>query len=371
MKAVKETVRKYYKYIEQAYVQPILTSDTGDTLSVSAVGWNNSAYYAFDGNLNTRLGSQQITQYPCVYLNFLNPVTLTKVTCVNRHYNWDIFGFVQFAVSGIDDSNNKVVLGTSPIVTPVDGQEVECSLSSSQKFKKIEIQFACSAYNGYQAAVKEIYMTGSEFVPVESTAEDYDFYEDIATYKTTEKTERKYYKYEYDTWVQPVLTENGTMGGNTYACAALSEGFSSYAYQAFDNSLTTNWYTPNGGVPNWVTFYSPKDLMVSNIEIYVNNDSNTIRQIYMQGSNDNVNWTEIGSGLNTSTSPPFTLSIDCDNTNTYRYFRIYVASVNVAPYSYCTIANVTFTAIERTTVEATSSDYDFYIDKTAYYAFKP
>ena len=184
-KAVKETVRKYYKYNERTYSQPTLTSNESDTLSVSSVGWNSNSptYYAFDGNLSTILKSAQITQYPYVNLYFLNPVTLTKVTCINGYDAWDIFGFVQFAVSGIDDSNNKIVLGASSIVTPADGQSVECSLSSSQKFKKIEIQFACSNYNGYQAAVKEIYLTGNEFVPVESTSSDYDYYVDIDTYK--------------------------------------------------------------------------------------------------------------------------------------------------------------------------------------------
>ena len=89
-------------------------------------------------------------------------------------------------------------------------------------------------------------------------------------------------------WEQPTLTENGTMGGSTFAVAASSERYtdSGYAYNAFNGNL---WRGQNS-MPAWISWYFPEPMILESILIQNKNigksgtESNSIKNYCLQCS---------------------------------------------------------------------------------------
>ena len=148
------------------------------------------------------------------------------------------------------------------------------------------------------------------------------------------------YSEEEMAWQQPVLTSNGTMGGVNYACEASSVENDLYAYKAFDNNTATRWGSGSADVPDWLTFYSPYPLKVS--EVYLDFYQTTERYISgeIQGSNDNVNWTTLTTFSNNSSQ---TLTLPISTNNKYRYIRFYGTSVTSNGWGKVAKFNITAT----------------------------
>lgn len=181
---------------------------------------------------------------------------------------------------------------------------------------------------------------------------------------------RKYYKYVYVEWTQPILSSNGTMGGDSFACNQSSVYSSCYAWCAFAESGM--WHSAEGqNPPQWLSWYNPRILKINNIKINVGNGSSNPdlpNEYKIQGSDDNTNWVDVYSATNSQTSPiPLTLNIDLtSNPNrAYKYWRYYV--VNVKSRNFGNASKIILDALEQQIVESTSSDYDFYVDDTIIY----
>lgn len=78
---------------------------------------------------------------------------------------------------------------------------------------------------------------------------------------------RKYYKYVNTSWTQPILTANGAIGGDEFACSH---------YYAFDGVTQTrqrgiicaNVSGSSVTYPcTFLTFYNPNPLLLSNFSI--------------------------------------------------------------------------------------------------------
>ena len=179
------------------------------------------------------------------------------------------------------------------------------------------------------------------------------------------RKERKYYKYQYETWTQPTLSANGNLGGYSFACTQSNAYNSEYAYLAFDSSNSTQ-FTTNGNTGS-LTIYNPNPLNITNIVITNGFQSSYVRPISsgsIEGSNDNVTWTTLGSFTNTNKTVLATWSIDLSgNTGFYNYYRFNL----VGDGSYARITEMTITALEKTIIESTSSDYDYYEDVNVSY----
>ena len=123
---------------------------------------------------------------------------------------------------------------------------------------------------------------------------------------------------------QPILTENGTMGGSSFAVSADHEtNGNNPAYYAFDNSTSSYWR--GGNVPGYIEFYNPAPINVTALTwgfFYSYPTSGNV-----QGSNDYSDWTTITEFTNDSASD-FTIDMS-GNTNSYKYYRINVSSVNM------------------------------------------
>ena len=165
-------------------------------------------------------------------------------------------------------------------------------------------------------------------------------------------------------WVQPVLTSNGTMGGDKFACAASSEGKDTYgieskAYYVFDADSAVNqyggrtsWSRGNG----WLSWYNPVKLKISSIDIACYDYAGTEWQL--QYSDDNVDWKTIKTFTAPTGDETITLDLSSDNILA-KYWRVNLPS---AVFGY--IVSIKITAqtgtTTTTTIEVTADDeYDY------------
>lgn len=176
----------------------------------------------------------------------------------------------------------------------------------------------------------------------------------------------KYYKYKYSDFVQPILTSNGTLGGDSFACVASGEMDSSRkAWNAFDgvNSSSESgcWHSTSGS-SHWLNFYNPKQLKISKIIIHNRPSTstgavNSIGNFRILNSNDNSNWEQVYSGQNTNNSSKAQIVVDIpDTAEPAKYWQINILS-NLET-TYTAIGEIEIEAQEVTLVEATKDDYD-------------
>ena len=104
----------------------------------------------------------------------------------------------------------------------------------------------------------------------------------------------------------PTMSSN-TQGG--YTARASSEWDSSYqAYMCFDNTDATEWAPLNGQPSNWVEIEMPEAKIASRIIVKTRSGSFYARSVTLQGSNDGVTYTTLGtiSGIGKGASVTFT-----------------------------------------------------------------
>jgi hypothetical protein len=140
-------------------------------------------------------------------------------------------------------------------------------------------------------------------------------------------------------FVQPALTANGTLGGDSFAVAAQSS--SNPAYEAFDNATGTFWSPAQGSFfPQWIEFYNPTAIKVSSLSI-ATQAGNTLKRYSILGSDDGTNWTTICTVSGTF-SGSFTAAVN--STVYYKYHRFRMEQIRYYSYS---IIELTINAVIR------------------------
>lgn len=367
MKAAKETVRKYYKYTETAWTQPVLMADGTLGGSDYAAGGGSGdatrlAYYAFDGNASTQASADSASEARAS-LTFYSPEAL-KITEIEIIQD----ASAQIKTGTVYGSTDGTTWTSLYTIDTTGSETYTIDLSSNTNFYnyyRIRVLtstlYASYFYFWYPIQVN---MTGTWIAPVESTSSDYDYYRDEDEYTLPQKTERNYYKYVYEPFVQPVLTANGVAGGSNFAAFATSEFSTAYqAWHAFDGekgSSSTPWI--GNGTNVGLGCYNPNPLTVSGI--YITNNYNVPTAGSVQTSTDGVTWTDVQSFTNSTTTVGATWYIELSTPITnVQYIRLFITSPSTPR-----VAEMELNATERTVTEGTSSDYDFYKDIDKYYA---
>ena len=212
--------------------------------------------------------------------------------------------------------------------------------------------------------------TGGYFELLMESETDFDGsdgYKDITTHLLPAKIIRKYYKYEYQDWVQPVLTANGTMGGREFAVSALNTDSRTNPYFVFDNNLSDNynagWLSKASN--NYLQWYNPNPINITQLNIlYQTTSASSVGYItnwIIRASNDGDNFIDIIEG---TTGNYGNTVISISHEGYYKYWRIYPISWSSEWYA---IINMNITAQEQITTDGTSENYDFYKDSTKYY----
>lgn len=199
------------------------------------------------------------------------------------------------------------------------------------------------------------------------------------------KPTRKYYKYVDTPWTQPIVTASSststsiiTQGHTIYSCWGVRN--SGYALSnCFDGSTTGTAGCPiemSSAEYDWIQIFNHEPIKASEINIYWHSPGSNLTQtstVIIEASSDGTNWTTLSSGT-TSTSARITdivkHTVDLsNNTNLYNYYRVENTTPYTSNYRYCWyVVELQITATQKTIVECTSSDYDFYEDVNAYMA---
>lgn len=195
---------------------------------------------------------------------------------------------------------------------------------------------------------------------------------------------RRYYKYKYVPFVQPVLTSNGVLGSSWFSVWANREyaestagnyfpgnsGHYAPAYYAFDGTDTTAWCAHKAGATQAILiWYNPNPIEVTQLTIKFWHNTNdgsfanyAATNVTLYGSNTNRDndWTLVHNYGPTSGNPSITFT--CDYPDYYNYYK-FTIHTSGAKYQDGAGGTLTLTATEQTSVPATSSDYDYYIDE--------
>ena len=121
-------------------------------------------------------------------------------------------------------------------------------------------------------------------------------------------------------FTQPTLSSNGTLGGNSFAVSLTNPYSATYdAWKAFDNNSGTCFWTQT--IPADLIIYNPEPLKVTALHwvVYDYNRRPTDWEWY--GSNDNITYTLLNSGTNTSND--FTLDLTGD---AYKYHKFKIVT---------------------------------------------
>lgn len=143
-------------------------------------------------------------------------------------------------------------------------------------------------------------------------------------YNTTRETVRKYY--EYKNWEQPILSSNGVMGGDSFACNQSSYlGTDRLAWKAFNADNTTyadSWHSAKGH-PAWIEWYNPKPLLISSIQVRNrDSDGSFIKSYTVSYSDDGTTYTSCKTGTSPNQTAYALWSISIDEANPHKYWRL-------------------------------------------------
>ena len=124
-------------------------------------------------------------------------------------------------------------------------------------------------------------------------------------------------------WVQPTLTENGIMGGDSFACS--DNPSTGSIFKAFNIGNTAN--VPYSTAPAVITFYNPVPICVKRISWAVYDTNRNPIDYTVQGSHDNISYDDIIVNQ-TALAGSNTLMNLTNNYTYYKYYRITVNTFN-------------------------------------------
>lgn len=365
---------RYYKY--NTWTQLALTSNNsyGTVTGSEEASASHSFYHALDGDTSTwwEVGANLTSGY----LQWVLPQEiivkgLTIMVRTGDRPNITVRCYTSSSkTTPVGDSVTTTTAGETKVVSGIPANGVQTNTlyfdcSSTQNYfgiSEISVNAVLPTYKEVTSSNDYDFTESYTYVEEVSSNDDYDFTKEVLTPYLIIRPATKYYKnkigyryYKYDTWTQPVLSADGTMGGDSFATSAsawnlVSSGSIAQPYAAFDKNTSTYWRS--GTTSGWLQFYNPSPIKVSTIKWGYFYNYPTGGNV--QGSNDGNAWTTLANWTNSSASD-FTIQV---NSNAfYKYYRINITGVNT-DVIHC--LEFTINAILSTYKEVTSSDdYDF------------
>jgi hypothetical protein len=188
---------------------------------------------------------------------------------------------------------------------------------------------------------------------------------------------KKYYKWTYASWTQPVLSANGTVGGSSYAARASSNYSGHDPWKAFNGTNINSddcWEANTRGESEVLEFYSPDTLKLSAVKFTNRRDNyvTVFNPIMITGSMDGVSYFTIGqiTPPDANEDSQYTFYVPSTMNKHCKYIRFHqpsggslIGNTSARP----SFGRIEFTAQKVTGVTAgTTSDYD-YIENIPYF----
>ena len=128
---------------------------------------------------------------------------------------------------------------------------------------------------------------------------------------------------EKNTWTQPVLSSDGTLGGNSFAVG----GDGTDTWKAFDNDSST--YMTFSGKTSPALYdlivYNPIPLIINKIDLLTELGTPLGFPVNIYGSNDNITYTEIATNIYAGNQ--------FDNITPYKYYKFSLEAVMTFNFS--------------------------------------
>lgn len=358
-------------------------------------------YYYFSDVVNLFDGSDDTAcylgeSYRALYFKFAKETKVSQIKLKvtgDTYYptNGSIHGTNLQAMATTCEASNKVVSFNIPagIKTPTDmvidvnqsfkyfgvfsdGAVYACEIIADGRVYTMTLKsanmtpsFKCY-FDDYMQVITQDWHNGSEIIPSQTLIfKPYDEGGCLVNYTDDGKatnlkmfllnptgetivTEKKF--------VQPVLTSNGTIGGDAFAVEMDSQlDADRPAWKAFDgntvlNSPYTDQLSTTSGHPHWVKFYNPHPLSVSKITIFNGADNCMPLDWEFQYSDDNSEWHTLTSGTNTVLTANGEWSFDVANSGNHKYYRFYTTSGAGTDNSYLGLTEIQITGKEIASV---------------------
>lgn len=175
----------------------------------------------------------------------------------------------------------------------------------------------------------------------------------------------------YEDWTQPVLTANGTMGGDSFAVSASSYYDSgSQAWYAFDGNTTdaNKWYSAVNG-EKWLAFYNPIALNVTSLTVYNHIDARWyLGGGTVQASADGITWENLTTFTQSGRVDSFVIDLGF-NKKSYKYYRLNNL-IGIGSNGEVWIREIKITAQQLVKVGSDSYDYSDVLKKRIIAAYK-
>lgn len=191
--------------------------------------------------------------------------------------------------------------------------------------------------------------------------------------------QRLYWKNSEQPFIQPILSSNGTLGGDKFAVS--QNTWTSYtewtgsglpAYGAFDGNFNTIWltYIEGSSAERILTIYNPQPIRCVNFTLSFMGtwiDAYHYRRIQrVYASNDGNNWTLLAEWgarqYQSAVLPEITYDLTFTNNNYYKYYRLNIGMRGGNNYDGFGLRTCTLTAYLPSIVQGTPTDYDYYTD---------
>ena len=200
--------------------------------------------------------------------------------------------------------------------------------------------------------VGDEYIYKGQYTDVDYQAGTKNNYDLIIPQKNTINVQKYLKKIITETpFVQPTLSANGTIGGDSFAVEKVGNSYNGDAYQTFDGSTSTAFrpYVNNG-----LIFYNPKPINITNLACNVAYSNEGILKGELYASNDNSTWKLIDDNIGGAQ----TWSTNINMQGSYKYFKLMSTSVTGGRGS---VAELIITATEYTEVWQTGTPQDYTI----------
>lgn len=153
-------------------------------------------------------------------------------------------------------------------------------------------------------------------------------------------------------WEQPVLSENGTVDGDSFAVWTNAGYYSSYyPYKPFASSTSYGWLSSSSSVsasnPAYYGMYFPETACLTQIVQLNRSDgsSETLGDFTVEASNDNDTWVTLATFSNRTYTAGTQLTFDLsDNVSFYRYYRLNITSNAAGSSGRVSVGMLTLTA---------------------------
>lgn len=366
-KAVELNTNGYNIY--QDWVQPVFTSaTTWGEVSADNNYSGEEAWRALDNDSASNFASSSGNSVNW-YWHFKEPLVINEVEISQRSSAGSYGGATTYTIYGLNENRNYEQIGSISLsATAFVSSSVK--VESEKQYHGLKIY--CSGTKG-NVGLSNLKLTAQTLKAVAGTIEEADYYVNHNKLYQLAAVKRSYWKYDYRDFVQPVLSANGTMGGDKFAVNSISTDSNYPAYKSFDGDRS-GWGAIFYKTSGYLEFYNPNPLKVSFLNILnFAGDAYGVRSIkkgYIQASNDGTEYKTIKEFTNDIVGGGQNWNIDLsDNANGYKYYRIVATDTSYADSNAANqtvITELTITAQEL--VKVGSTDYDTYTDKLLSYA---